>query len=136
LRLEPNWKFNFARDDPARAVIDFLHALFHMRAGEFATSEIGDQFTAGQFAAEAGRDIIAVTDHADFVKIAHALAARAFDNEIVEKPIDGVGDAVAFAFVVAPGNRLDHRAGLVDQKNETTRVDPADFGRIRHRYVS
>ena len=135
VRLKPNREFDFARDDSAGAIIDFLDALFNAGRG---IRDFGDghEFAALQFAAKAWADGIAVTDHANFIKIADTFAARAFDDEIVEEAIDRISDAVAFAFVVTSRDGFNHRPGLIDQENKATGINPAYFGRIRHCCIS
>jgi hypothetical protein len=134
VRLKPNWEFYLPLDDPAGSVIDFLNAFFNAgrAVGNFGN---GDQFASRQFAAEGRRDGIAITDDRDFVKIANAFAAGAFNDQVVKQAIDRVGDTVAFAFIVAASDRLDHGAGLIDEENEAAWINPADFCGVRHRWV-
>ena len=59
-------------------------------------------------------DLRAVADDANIVKIAHPFPARAFDDEVVQQPVDGVGHGVTFAFAITPRDGFHHGARLVD----------------------
>jgi len=73
-----------------------------------------------------------VADHADVEAIEDGVAFDAAQDEGVEQVIDGVGDGLGLGLALPAADQFEHRLGLVNQEEETGRVDAADFRGIGH----
>ena len=124
--FKPHGEFHLLNDFSTRAVVNFFRALIHAGRG-FGDFTQGHQIAASQRSGKGGTNLRTVTNDADIVKITHAFAARTFDDEIVQQSVNGVRYGVAFTFAITPSDGFHHRARLVDQENEATRVGPTDL---------
>src|ERR1044071_1278612 len=118
-RLEPNGKTDRLIDQPPCPVRDFFAALLDT---SWRIADLADLYhlPPRQGARKRGRDLRAVTDHADFEIIANAFLFSAFDHEVLKKAVDGVRHTISFLLsALASAEGIGHRSRLIDEKNET-----------------
>jgi hypothetical protein len=65
-------------------------------------------------------------------EVADAVRLGALEHEVLQEAIDAVGHPLRLGLVRLPAKRLGHRAGLVDQEQQTRRIRAANFGSVRH----
>jgi len=107
-----------AASTSAGAVIDLARPLLD------AQRIVGDgadrhESLSGEAAAQRRGDFAAVADDADVEIIADAVGLGAFEDEILQQTIDGVGDALGLLFVGLSAERLQHGTGVIDEEDET-----------------
>ncbi len=129
--LEPDGELERLLEDAAGAVIDLARPRLDAQ-GIVSDGADGSQGLPGEGAAQRRGDAAAVADDADVEVIADAVGLGALENEVLQQAIDGVGDAFGLLLVLLAGERLQHRAGLIDDEDETGGVGPGDFGGVRH----
>ena len=64
--------------------------------------------------------------------IADPFRLGALEDQVLQQTVDGVGHALGLALVRLAAERLQHRAGLIDEEQKAGRIGAADFGGVRH----
>ena len=88
------------------------------RSGLLATVLIGDERRVLGRAGQTRLHLLAVADHADVKVVAHAVRLGALQDEVLQQPVDGVGDPFRLLLARLTAERLVHRRRLVDQEQQ------------------
>ena len=96
-------------NNSARPIRDFFVSLFDSRR-RIANFANGNEWTASECARERRTNLRAITNHTNVEKITNAFLFGAFDDEVLQHPIDGIGYAVGFFLIsFAPAKHVSHR---------------------------
>src|SRR5919201_2620053 len=132
--IEPNWKFHGLLNHSAGAIIRFLYPVFDAQrlAGQFTDryQRAPAQFTAERWLTA----LLAVAQHTDMEVVINGVRFGATDAQIVNKLVEYLRELLGLPSAsVSAAEWIFHRLGLVDQKQETTRVLTTDLGLVCHR---
>ena len=105
--LKPDGEFDLLSDGSTSAIVHLLGAFFDAgrRIGDFAQ---GHEIATRQLSAKAGSDLGTIPNDTNLVEITNPFAARALDDQVVEQPVDRVGNALALTFAVTAGDGFGH----------------------------
>ena len=106
------------------------------RRGLLARALTGTRVWPARAPPRAGVDLAAVADDADVEVIADAVRLGALEDKVLQQAVDGVGDALGLVLVGLAAERLQHRAGLIDEKEKAGRIGAADLGGVGHARLS
>src|SRR6185295_5642736 len=93
-----------------------------------------DDWSSAEFAGKTGADATSITNHRHVIVIPDFFCLGATDYEIVQRVINDFGDKVCLFACRIAAERIAHRAGLIDQKNDAGGVCAGDLGRIHRAY--
>jgi hypothetical protein len=116
-------------DKSAGAIVHFSRPNFDSQriVGNLADWNNG---LVSQRAAEPRSRLSSIGDHANMKEVPNAVGLSALENEVLEQAVERIRDAVGLALLGLAAERFLHGAGLVQEKNQGSRVSPADFSGV------
>jgi len=132
--LTANWKAHLLVNKPTRAIRNFFVSLLDSR-GTVSNFADRHKLASRQRTRECWANASAIADYADVKIITNAFFLGAFDDQILEQPIDGVSHTVRlFLVAFARTKRVGHRTRLINEKHQTRRVSATDFRAVCHKF--
>src|SRR5689334_9296393 len=83
-----------------------------------------------QRSGEAASHVTSVTDYGDVIVVSDFLSLGAANHEVVQRVIDDFRDKVRLLSRRVAAEWIGHRARLIYQKNDASRICARDLGRI------
>src|SRR5687767_15672010 len=119
--MNPNWITHGNLDPAARTVGDSLVAALYLQwvIGYFGN---WNDVARGQQPGEPAPNFASVTKDGDVIVVPHFLCLGAANYQVVQRVIDHFGDKVGLFLSCVTAERVGHRSGLVDQKNDASGV--------------